>query len=90
MNDGWDTSNQAGEPTKSGRSITVQMHNVDIFFLNQTEECPKRCWVELSLIQYPDGDWTFPKDLTNRLVGAQHTGDDTETVWIEPGQEIPV
>ncbi len=68
----------------------MQMHDMNVLFFDQPEKCPEGCWIELSFIQDPDGDWAFRKELANSLSCPQQAGDNAEPIRVEIRQDVPV
>ncbi len=90
MDDGGDSGEKAREPAEGGRTVTVQMHDLDALCLDELDKGPQRCRIELPLVKDPDGNRAVLEDFLNGVRRPQETRSNPNSLRVESWQDIPV
>jgi hypothetical protein len=68
----------------------MQMHDVNVFFFDQSEKRPERARIEFSLIEHPYRNWARRKYFPNRASGSKHARNNAKPFRVEARNNIPV
>src|SRR5439155_14103967 len=80
---------QAGHSPECRRPVTMKVHDVDLFFLDQPEQCAERRRIELVFIQDPDRHRAVCEDFFYGLRGSQKAGRYAEAIGAESRNDVP-